>query len=231
MSLTKPKNGMFREFRGIKTIIDKVDVQMYREILPKPIEPHERPLISVFVADYVKVFPWPMTMYQEGCVSLLCRYGGEEYWYVYTMPVTKLVPMWGGRKMGFPKYIADMIVLRRDDGKWTGEVMHNNGRILSLSFSPGPDREPREPEKILLNEKRFFFEKTINLYPPSKGPGVIITELVHKVKENWNPDYGMIKVNADKGGPLDGLFDKTESYIGMYNEFTGGINLNPIKLC
>ena len=230
MSLTKPKNGMFREFRGIRTIIDRINEQKYRDMLPKPFEPHEIPQISLFVADYMKVFPWPMTRYQEGAVSLKCRYRGDEYWYVYTMPVTKRIPMWGGRRMGFPKYIADEIVLSQENDEWTGEVIHKNRRKLRLSFSVGLDRDPRGPENILVSERSFFVGKSINLCPPSQGPGVMTAELEHKVIDNWNPYYGMMKVDVDAGEPIDGLFDREDRYIGMYNEFIGGINLNPQKL-
>lgn len=230
MSLFKPKNGMFRNFRGIRTLIDQIDDQKYKEMLPEVFDPHETPQVSLFVADYITVFPWPMTRYQEGAVGLKCKYKGDDYWYVYTMPVTKLVPMWGGRGMGFPKYIASEISLKQEDDKWVGEVVHKDRCKLSLSFSEGVDREPTESEKALINEKAFFFGETINLYPPGKGPGVIHAELVHMVEEEWNPVYGMIKVDVDEGEEIDGLFDKEKIYIGMYNEFKGGINLDPQKL-
>ncbi len=40
----------------------------------------------------------------------------------------------------------------------------------------------------------------------------------------------MIKIEVDAGDSIDGLFEKEEKYVGMYNEFIGGINLNPQKL-
>ncbi len=230
MSLTKPKKGMFRKFRGIKTIIDQIDEKKYQELLPKTFEPHEVPQISLFVADYIKVFPWPMTRYQEGAVLLNCRYKGEEYLYVYTMPVTKHVPMWGGRRMGFPKYIPDDIFLRQDGDTWVGKVTHKNRCKLCLSFSTGLDREPEGSELFLINQKAFFSGQTINLCPPNQGPAVKTVIREHKVKDNWNPIYGMIKVDVDSGEPIEGLFEKEKKYVGMYNEFTGGINLNPRRL-
>jgi len=50
------------------------------------------------------------------------------------------------------------------------------------------------------------------------------------VEANWSPSYGMIKVDVDEGEEIDGLFDKEEAYIGMFNEFRGGINLNPQRV-
>jgi hypothetical protein len=221
---------MFREFRGIRTIIDRIDEQKYRDMLPEPFEPYEIPQISLFVADYMKVFPWPMTRYQEGAVLLKCRYREDEYWYVYTMPVTRRIPMWGGRRMGYPKYIADEIALKQENDEWIGEVIHKKRCKLRLSFSTGLERDPRETENILVSERSFFHGKSINLCPPGQGPAVMTIDLVHKVKENWNPNYGMMKVDVDQGEPIEGLFDREDRYVGMYNEFVGGINLNPRKL-
>ena len=231
MSLTKPKNGMFRKFRGIRTIIDKIDEQLYRKMLPKYFNLPEIPLVTLFVVDYIKVFPWPMSRYQEGAAFLKCRYRDEEYWYVYTMPVTKRVPMWGGRNIGYPKYIADDIFLKQENEEWIGKVIHKNRCILSLSFSPGLDRDPRESEKkFIINESSFLLGRSIVLSPPGQGPAIKTTILEHKVEANWNPSYGMVKVEVDGGEELDGLFDKEEKYVGMYNEFIGGININPKQL-
>ncbi len=231
MSSLKPQKGMFRKFRGIRTIIDSVDEHRYRKMLPKAFEPHETPLITLFIADYIKVFPWPMTRYQEGAAFLNCRYRGKAHWYVYTMPVTKRVPMQGGRQIGYPKYIADEIFLRRENGAWIGNVIHKNRCKLCLSFSTGLDRDPREPEKIwVMNKKSLFLGKSIVLCPPGEGPAIKTTIMEHKVNANWNPNYGMVKVDMDAKEPLDGLFDKEKKYVGMYNEFTGGINIIPQQL-
>ena len=34
MSVMKPKNGMFRFFRGIRAVMDITDEKKYREVLP-----------------------------------------------------------------------------------------------------------------------------------------------------------------------------------------------------
>jgi hypothetical protein len=82
----------------------------------------------------------------------------------------------------------------------------------------------------VVNESSFFLGKSINLCPPGQGPAVKTVNLEHKVKAKRNPKYGMIKIEVDAGDSIDGLFEKEEKYVGMYNEFIGGINLNPQKL-
>ena len=132
--------------------------------------------------------------------------------------------------MGYPKYIADQIYLKQDDDQWVGKVIHKNRCKLCLSYSEGMNREPREAEKALIDKKSFFSGKSINLCPPGIGPAITTVNLEHMVEANWSPRYGMIRVDLDEGEEIDGLFDKEEAYIGMFNEFRGGINLNPQRL-
>ena len=82
------KRGMFRQFHGIYTLVKPANIELYRSLLPVPLEMPERPLVLIFTVDYVKVYPWPMTRYQEAAISLRCKYNGEEGWHVKTMPVT-----------------------------------------------------------------------------------------------------------------------------------------------
>jgi hypothetical protein len=76
----------------------------------------------IFVADYAKIFPWPMARYQEAAVLLKSVWKGDEGWCVITMAVTKWLPMKGGRHLGFPKYIVDEITLTRDGENWKGQA-------------------------------------------------------------------------------------------------------------
>jgi len=230
MSLMKPKNGMFRKFYGINSLISPVDESKYRELLPDQFDEHEAPQASAFIVHYQSVFPWPMTSYHEGAIFLKCMFDGKEYWYTYTMPVTKYVPMWGGRNMGFPKYVADSITLIQSDQSWEGIVSHRKRTKLSLRFVPGLEAGPGPSEKFVIDQKAFFFGNGINLLPPSKGPKVITVDLLHQVEPNWNPQYGMVKINSDKTESHYGLFDTSKDYFGFYNEFDGGINLDPIRL-
>jgi hypothetical protein len=225
VSLTKPKGGMFRRFRGIKTILDTSDPDRYRKVLPDIFEMPDPPLILAFAADYIKVVPWPMTRYQEGAWFLKCIYMGKEYWYCLTMPVTKRIPMWGGRRIGYPKYIADKITLKHDGENWEGNVTHRGACRLGLKFTAGIDRELEAFERPFVDTESFFYGSSLNLVPPKKGPSVFTVTLDHKVEPIWKPVFGMVRIKVDGTEEVSGLFDPEKTYIGMFNEFSGAINL------
>lgn len=230
MSLTKPKSGMFRHFRGIKTILPTSDADRYRKVLPDVFEMPDTPLIMAFVADYIKVVPWPMTRYLEGATFLRCVYQDKHYWYCLTMPVTKRVPMWGGRRIGYPKYKADAITLTQEGENWKGNVTHRGACRLGLDFTSGIERELSAFEKSFLDQESFFYGYSLNLVPPKKGPAVFTVTLDHRVEPNWKPISGMARIEVDGTEELSGLFDPGKSYIGMFNEFAGGINLIEQKI-
>lgn len=230
MSLFKPKNGMFKKFYGINALIHPVNSSKCRELLPEQFDMPEIPQASAFVADYVDVFPWPMTRYKEGAIFIKCLFETKEYWYTYTMPVTKVVPMWGGRFMGFPKYIADSISINKSNDSWEGTVFHKEKIKLKLDFKKGLTKEPGEQERFITQQRSFFIGNGINLYPPSKGPKVIFVDLIHQIVPKWNPVYGMVRIGCDSSEKHFGLFDHQKAYFGSYNEFEGGINLDAIRL-
>ena len=109
----EPRGGMFLEFEGLTTHFLPKDPSLYRKLLPEPFGVPGQPVVTIFVADYIRVFPWPLSRYQEWSVLLKSEWKGEEGWYSVTMPVTKWVAMFGGRYLGFPKYIADEITLAK----------------------------------------------------------------------------------------------------------------------
>ncbi len=230
MSITQPKGGMFRHFKGIRAVIEPTDEKAYRRRLPEVFEMPEQPRITVFVADYITVFPWPMTRYQEGAVLLKCAYRGQEYWHCLTMPVTRRVPMWGGRRMGYPKFIADEIFLRPQEENWEGKVTYKGRILLNMTFTPGFNRELSDTETVFTQENRFFFGRSINLVPPKKGPAVYTSNMDHRQEARWNPTHGLVKLSVDPGEEVSGLFDPGTDHMGMYNEFFGGINLVPERL-
>jgi hypothetical protein len=231
MNPFRPKKGTFRFYRGIRAIFDTTDPEKYREVLPDVFDMPEFPQILTFVTDYIRVFPWPLTRYQEGATFLRCRYQGNHHWHTLTMPVTKRVARWGGRRMGYPKYIADKILLTEgSEGKWTGEVFYKNRTPLKMEFTPGWVREPLETEKWFEGTTAFLDGSSINLMPPEKGPGINAPYLDHKLEPQWNPINGMLKIAVDPAEKIYGLYDQDKTYLGMFNEFRGGVNLIPRKL-
>jgi hypothetical protein len=157
---------MFKKFCGINSLVFPVDKTKCRELLPEQFDLPESPQASAFVAHYQIVYPWPTTSYLEGAVFLKCIFDGREYWYTYTMPVTKYVPMWVGRSMGFPKYVADKITLDRAGESWEGRVTHQQKTQLFLRFTPGLKAKPSSLEKFATEQRQFFFGNGITLAPP-----------------------------------------------------------------
>lgn len=134
-----PKAGMFRAYHGISTCVAPTDLELYRSLLPEAFSMPQRPKVMLFVIGYTKVVPWPMTRYLETLVFLVSSYGGEGGWYVITMPVTKQLPMQGGRAMGFPKRPSGLVASHgngpsdggaRNAMGWAGAGRHNGARSL-----------------------------------------------------------------------------------------------------
>ena len=68
----EPQGGMYREFEGLTTHLEPQDLSLYRKLLPEPFSIPTLPIITIFVADYLRVIPWPSTRYQEWSVLLKC---------------------------------------------------------------------------------------------------------------------------------------------------------------
>jgi len=225
------KHGMFRQYHGVFVMVAPADLKLYRSLLPQPLEMPNRPVVSVFVIDYIKVFPWPMTRYQEAAVSLRCKYRGEEGWHVKTMPVTKSVPNWGGRNLGFPKYVADTITLQSSGKTWKGEVKHAGETRLALEFTSENIREFTADEKELLNKgANKFKEPVFLLVPPDKGPVLQKIMVVQKVEPQWTIKEGMVKIDIAPKEPWAGLIPDGTMVPGLFQEYTGGAVLVPTKL-
>ncbi len=108
-----PSGGQFREYYGVTAHLEPQDLSLYRQLLPSPLTVPSRPIVTLYIVDFVRVARWPLTRYQEWSVLLKCGLYGHEGWCSVTMPVTKWVPMKGGRHIGFPKYLTDEIQIEK----------------------------------------------------------------------------------------------------------------------
>jgi len=221
----EPRGGMFREFEGLTTHFEPKDTSLYRNLLPEPFAMPSRPIVTIFVADYVRVIPWPMTRYQEWSVLLKSEWKGEEGWYSMTMPVTKWVPMAGGRYLGFPKYIADEITLVRNGETRVANAKYKNMAQLTLEFRPGLTRQLTPWEKELAENDSFFKGNAHLLVPPGRGPRAQKIILHHVIPPKWSSEHGMIRVQVDPSESWKGLVPDIGEFPGTHNHFIGGINL------
>jgi hypothetical protein len=217
------EKGMWQDFPGIFTAYEPQDLKLYRQILPKEFGMPDRPIAALFVVDYVKVVPLPMTPYLEAMVALSCKYEGEETWHVVTMPVTSRVACAGGRSLGFPKYVADRIVLENNGDNWEGIVIHEDITRMKLEFTPGLTRELTPYEKEFLDGRASRLEAPIyQLVPPGIGPGIYRIHMKEVVSSRWEKKAGMVKMTISHDVPWSGLIPPGTVSPGVYQRFTGG---------
>jgi hypothetical protein len=221
----EPRGGMFREFEGLTTHFEPKDPTLYRKLLPEPFAMPSRPIVTIFVVDYIRVVPWPSTRYQEWSVLLKSEWKGEEGWYSVTMPVTKWIAMPGGRYLGFSKYIADEITLARSGETRVATAKYKSVVQLALEFHPGTTRQLAPWEKELAENESFFKGDAHQLVPPGRGPRAQKIILRHVTQAKWSPVQGMIRVRADPSELWVDLIPEEGVFPGTYNHFTGGINL------
>ena len=226
----EPQGGMYREFEGITTHLEPQDLSLYRKLLPEPFSIPSLPIITIFVADYLRVFPWPSTRYQEWSVLLKSRWKGEEGWYPITMPVTKWMAMVGGRYLGYPKYIADEITLTRNGEIRTAMAKYKGLMQLALEFKPGVSRQLAPWEKQLAENVSFFKGDIHLLVPPGRGPRAQKIVTHDLIEAKWSPQHGMIKIRVDPSESWAGLIPNEGRFPGTYNHFVGGTNIVVVKL-
>jgi Acetoacetate decarboxylase (ADC) len=220
------EKGMWQDFPGIFTAVEATDLELYREILPKQFDMPERPVVAMFIVDYVIVVPLPMVPYLEGAVALSCKYKGEDTWHVVTMPVTDKVACKGGRSLGFPKYVADEIILQKDGDGWKAKVVHEGVTRMGLEFTPGLTRELKPLEKEVMEGPISRLEGAIyQLSPPEVGPAINKISLVPVVPANWETERGMVKITISPEDPWSGLIPAGTVSPGSYQRFTGGNNM------
>lgn len=224
--------GVFHEFHGIYTMVEPVDLDLYRELLPPPLEMPDKPVVSLFVVDYTEVHPWPMTPYLEGAVFLRAKYKGQEGWHCKTMPVTGWIPNKGGRALGFPKYVTRTVSLYPDGDKWKGEVKDKSRLKLSLEFSPGLTREliPREAAILEAGPGKALADPVFLFVPPDEGSVFQKVEMVNVVQPVWSSSPGMVRITIGPDEPWAGLIAPGMVSPGFFAKFKGAANLAPTKL-
>lgn len=221
----EPHGGMYREFEGLITYFEPKDPVLYRKLLPQPFGVPSQPVVMIFLADYLRVVPWPLKRYQEWSILLKCDWKGREGWYPLTMPVTTWLAMMGGRYIGFPKYIADEISLTRS-GESRGGVGKYKGAVqLALEFKPGITRPLTTWEQEFTDNVSFFKGDALQLVSPGRGPRVLKVTFHNVTEPKWSPEPGMIWVRANPGETWAGLLPGEGPFPGTYNHFTGGANL------
>jgi hypothetical protein len=219
--------GMFREFEGITTHFEPKDLSLYRKLLPEQFEMPDQPVVTIFVADYLRVVRWPFTRsrYQEWAVLLKSVWNGDEAWYVMTIAVTRWVAKVSGVYLGFPKYIAEEITLARSGETRLAAAKYKGVTQLALEYCPGITRQLTMWEMDLLENESFFKGDAHLLVPAGRGPRAQKIILRHVIQPKWSPEPGMIHVRFDSGESWAGLVPDVGEFPGTSTHFIGGFNL------
>lgn len=215
----------FRASRTIGVLVPPRDVGLYRRLLPDQFEMPAHPLVAICITDNIDVGPWPLTRYQLGFISLRSSYRGEEGWHPVTMPENKWVPVWAGRTMGFPKYVADHVSLVQVGDGWRGQVIHARELRFALEFVPGDVEAPQ-----WLSDGWDVLGPTHNLRPPSRGPRVSIVRENIESDAHRTPDIvtGPVTVICSPGEPAAGLVQSGATFYGSLTTVRdGGARLQP----
>ena len=105
-----------QEFRNAQmlSVYWETTPEAVARLLPSPLKPVARPVVSAFVAYYPET-NFNVT-YHESALFLRASFEGEEGGYCLSMPVTNDMAMAGGREtFGLPKKMADVQLTRQGD--------------------------------------------------------------------------------------------------------------------
>lgn len=228
------ERNIWQDFHGIFTLVAPADMVAYREMLPGKFALPEQPMVGVFVVDYLDTEPWPITptkflgSYLEAAVFLRCDYGDVTGWYCLVMPVTTEAAEIGGRRMGFPKYVADRIVVEPVPGGWTGVVEHAGEERISLQLTAMPEHEitdllPLQEEFIRGRGDAALRTPIILLKPPLKGPEVNVLRC--SPPGLATRQAGVVSISLAE--PYDGLVARGTMAPGLFQRFTIGDESGP----
>ncbi len=223
------ERNIWEDLQGIFTMVEPADLTLYRELLPEQFSMPDHPMVGIFVIDYIDTEPWlitptrPLRPYLESSIFLRCKYKDQAGWYSLTMPVTTEAANIGGRKIGFPKYVADRIVLDQTDTGWIGTVVHQGKTPISLEFTPTPlanigELGPIHDEFIKGRGEAELKGPVILLKPPGEGPKVNVVPCSPPPLSFRKT--GMVRIVLAE--PWNGLVPAGTVSPGLFQRFTLG---------
>ena len=213
--------GQFRELTAITAHYAPDDHVRYRRYLPDRLEMPARPIVKLFLCDYLEVNPWPLTRYQEWSMLLRAAHEGAEGWFPVTMPVTTWVARQGGHHLGFPKYVAESITLIDAGSTVRGRALAKGRLDVSMHYR---DAEPPKLdvwERDLRAHEAFIESDLIVLKPTGVGPDVQRVRFEDVVPSRWTTRHGSVELHGDAGG----LIPDGRIVPGSIHHFRGGMNL------
>jgi hypothetical protein len=144
------------------------------------------------------------------------------------MAVTTEAALIGGHRLGYPKILADSILMVKTDLGWRGSTMYRNEEHIRLDF----EQEQLDALAGLSDAHKEFLEGNavsnltptiILLKPPAVGPEVVMGSctpppLVSRAS-GW--------VTIHLGGPVAGLIESGTVTPGLYQHYSMGPERDP----
>ena len=116
-------------------------------LLPPPLEPYKKPLVTAFIADFPKT-NFGVTYTMAG-IFIVCEYNGEVGTYCVGMPEDDDIPVFLGREsQGYPKKMATLS-LKREGDRIDGWVERREIRIFELHATVNKQRNFGEQKEAL----------------------------------------------------------------------------------
>ena len=166
--------------------------EIIRGLLPRPLEPGKRPLVTAFVAHY------PRTnfdvSYLESALFISAEFEGTPGNYCLSMPVTNDIAMAAGREMyGYPKKMAQ-ISLEKNGNKITGWTERRGIRFMEIRADLNGKFNTEDAMQIMTENARTDGERNALSYnfkhfpaPDGKGfdynPRLISQETILRPKK------------------------------------------------
>jgi acetoacetate decarboxylase len=161
MGFVRSKDELKRSARGKGGLYEFYDAEMLvvmwetkpeiiKRLLPPPLKPTERPLVTAFVAHYPKTNFGPF--YYEGALFLRAQFGGIAGNYCLAMPVTGDLAMAGGREeFGYPKKMAN-IQFKRSAHSVRGRIERHGIQFFEVRAKLTGKTNTEEFQSIVLSE-------------------------------------------------------------------------------
>ncbi|MDS0525773.1 acetoacetate decarboxylase family protein [Clostridium sp. SHJSY1] len=112
------------------TVYWETKPEIIERLLPPPLKPAKRPLVSAFIADYPRTNFCPG--YKEAALFILADFNGKLGNYCLSMPISDGMAMALGREIyGFPKKMAE-IELKKDGDTVEGSVSRHGIEFFNV---------------------------------------------------------------------------------------------------
>lgn len=207
--------------QGIFTVIEPADLDLYRSLLPAPLQMPEHPIVGATLLDMNQGNP--VNRFQEGRLTIKCLCpDGLESWLVISTPVPFNIQCREGVVWGWPKYVADQISFSREENSARAEVLYQGDERYSLDFTAGPVKDEAALKALGKVEggntvSWYWIQGGSVLVRTGRGPGFESGSASRTL--DWQA--GQVKVHIRPSDPWAGLIPEDSVTDGFYQKFIG----------